>query len=288
MCTSSRLFVRAFCALFILGSAIIAVRGVGPGPVLCSEVNSCGAGFTCCPAQNGPGGEWACCAAPNATCCADMLHCCPQDFPVCGQNGTCTKRPGADLSFAVAAHTAHARHPPPAFTLGRAPPPPPPPPLYPFECTSTRIGCFAEEGRQGDGWPSTQRFLPRRPWSPNATMAWGQPMSVEACARFCHQGMTLVDWVTSPYNVSIAGNRLCGCSVGVPAVDDKTGLPKRVDDALCSASCPAGGDHTCGDENQTVVTAYAFSCHPVQGKQTRAPHTSHPHCIISLITICPF
>ena len=35
--------------------------------------------------------------------------------------------------------------------LGRAPPPPPPPPLYPFDCTATRIGCFAEVGRS-DGW----------------------------------------------------------------------------------------------------------------------------------------
>ena len=234
---------------------------IGPGPIVCDVINSCGAGQTCCPTPHARAGEWGCCGAPNATCCADLLHCCPQDFPVCGA-GTCTKSDAAGAAAVPWVRRRTYEETAAAARLGSAPPPPPPPALYPFECTSTKIGCFAEAGAQGDGWPPTQRLVPRRP-TQNATMPFGEPMSVTACARFCHQGMALVDWTTSPYNVTIAGNHLCGCSVGVPASDPKSGLPKRVDDSLCTSPCPANGTETCGDLNQTVVSAYAFSCSAV-------------------------
>ena len=135
--------------LAILGTTSSAT-GLGPGPVLCDIVNSCGAGATCCARPSSIAGDWGCCAAPNATCCPDMRTCCPQDFPVCG-NGTCERAPGES-----APHSAFAAKSP----LGRAPPPPPPPPLYPFECTTTKIGCFAETPT-GDGWPVIQRTVPR-------------------------------------------------------------------------------------------------------------------------------
>ena len=85
-------------------------------------------------------------------------------------------------------------------------------------------------------------------------------MSVEACARLCHQGLDLANWTPSSYNVLIAGNHLCGCSIGVPATSTTTGLPKRVDDSQCDAPCPADGSATCGNDNQTTVTAYSFEC----------------------------
>ena len=73
--------------------------------------------------------------------------------------------------------------------------------------------------------------------------------------------MDLVTWASSPYTVATAGNHLCGCSTGVPAANATTGLPKRVDDALCNAPCPADATETCGDgANQTAVSAYTFAC----------------------------
>ena len=247
-----------------------AARALGPGPVTCDIAHSCPAGATCCATPKSVAGDWGCCGAPNATCCADMLHCCPQDFPICG-SGTCSKKSGeGSVPWAGELQTAAARQAGvrkaaqlgAELGLGRLPPPPPPPPLYPFECTTAKIGCFAEVGGKADGWPPAQRFLPRRP-VPNAPMAWGAPMSVTACAQFCHQNMTLGAWRTSGYNVTIAGNHLCGCSAGVPASSAKSGLPKRVDDSLCAAPCPANSSETCGSANSTAVSAYAFSCRAV-------------------------
>ena len=242
--------------------------GVGGGPVKCDVVSSCGAGATCCATPHGKAGEWGCCGAPNATCCPDMLHCCPPGFPVCGAAGTCSAVAHSSASAPWIVRTGRPASSDPhhidaalgpqqlGLGLGRAPPPPPPPPLYPFECTATRIGCFAEQGR-ADGWAN--RTIARRNMV-NESMGWGTPMSVTDCARFCYQGMNLVDWTAgaSPFNVTLAGNHLCGCSAGLPPTAN--GLPKRVADSLCDAPCPANSSQNCGDEKQTVATAYSFVC----------------------------
>ena len=234
--------------------------GLGGGPVKCDVVSSCGAGATCCPTTSGQAGEWGCCGAPNATCCPDMLHCCPPGFPVCGA-GTCAAAPGGATVPWLARLSGAAEAQPRddlglGLGLGRPPPPIPPPPLYPFECTATKMGCFAEVGH-ADGWDN--RTVNARN-TPNGPMEWGTAMSVTACARFCYQGMNLVDWSAgaSPFTAALAGNRLCACSTGVPPT--KNGLPKRVDDSLCDAPCPANSTEICGDENQTVASAYAFTC----------------------------
>lgn len=53
----------------------------------CDAVSSCPDDSTCC---KSPTGSWACCATVGATCCSDMIHCCPNNFPVCDiPNGQC-------------------------------------------------------------------------------------------------------------------------------------------------------------------------------------------------------
>ena len=221
---------------------------LGPGPVSCDLVNNCGAGRTCCATPGGDAGNWGCCAAPNATCCGTT--CCPSDFPICGPAGQCAKsKEDTWKQFSPSG-------------LGRAPPPPPPPTLFPYECKIKPIGCYSEfPGRPTtDGWPENQRRSAGR----GNIMPWGAMMSVEQCVLYCHQNMeNYTDGrVVSGWNVTIAGQGLCGCSSGVPAANQTTRLPEKVDDALCNAPCPINGTYggTCGDANQTVVTAYAYEC----------------------------
>uniref|UniRef100_A0A1I7UV94 GRANULINS domain-containing protein n=1 Tax=Caenorhabditis tropicalis TaxID=1561998 RepID=A0A1I7UV94_9PELO len=51
--------------------------------VLCPDRSSkCPDGSTCCMLEQG---TYGCCPVPNAVCCADMLHCCPNGFQCHGQ-----------------------------------------------------------------------------------------------------------------------------------------------------------------------------------------------------------
>lgn len=54
--------------------------------VPCDETHQCPVGHTCCKGQTG---GWKCCPWPNAVCCGDKSHCCPQRMK-CGAK-TCTK-----------------------------------------------------------------------------------------------------------------------------------------------------------------------------------------------------
>ena len=39
---------------------------------------------------------WACCPLPEATCCDDLIHCCPSNLPVCDVTaGRCLNKAGA-------------------------------------------------------------------------------------------------------------------------------------------------------------------------------------------------
>ncbi|KAK5884784.1 hypothetical protein CesoFtcFv8_018570 [Champsocephalus esox] len=53
--------------------------------VKCDETTSCPDGETCC--KTSPT-EWGCCPSPNAVCCSDMRHCCPQGY-TCTNIGDC-------------------------------------------------------------------------------------------------------------------------------------------------------------------------------------------------------
>ena len=49
---------------------------------------SCSASATCCPLSSG---GFACCPEPNAVCCPDHIHCCPQGTKCDVKDRTCLK-----------------------------------------------------------------------------------------------------------------------------------------------------------------------------------------------------
>jgi hypothetical protein len=71
--------------------AWISTARLPPPSVICDATHNCSAGTTCCATVQG---SWGCCKAANATCCADMMHCCPSKFPVCDA-GKCKPPPTA-------------------------------------------------------------------------------------------------------------------------------------------------------------------------------------------------
>ncbi|XP_062936998.1 progranulin isoform X1 [Cynocephalus volans] len=75
-----------------------------PTSVLCPDGRSlCSDGSTCCEL---PSGKYGCCPMPNAICCSDHLHCCPQDT-VCDliQSKCLSKENATDLLTKLPAHT---------------------------------------------------------------------------------------------------------------------------------------------------------------------------------------
>ena len=52
----------------------------------CPDGSSCGNDQTCCKLASG---SYGCCPIPNAVCCSDGYHCCPNDY-ACSTDGTCT------------------------------------------------------------------------------------------------------------------------------------------------------------------------------------------------------
>ncbi|KAM8844812.1 granulin a [Spinachia spinachia] len=60
------------------------------GDLVCDEQSSCPDGETCCRTSLT---TWGCCPAPNAVCCSDMQHCCPEGHS-CTETGGCTENNG--------------------------------------------------------------------------------------------------------------------------------------------------------------------------------------------------
>ena len=56
--------------------------------VVCPDQSECPDGNTCCQLSSG---QWGCCPLPNAVCCSDHLHCCPNGYTCDVSAGTCTK-----------------------------------------------------------------------------------------------------------------------------------------------------------------------------------------------------
>ena len=54
---------------------------------VCADGRSCNASSTCC---QGSSGEFACCSTPNAVCCKDSKHCCPEGFEC--RKDSCVKK----------------------------------------------------------------------------------------------------------------------------------------------------------------------------------------------------
>ncbi|XP_067332061.1 granulin a [Channa argus] len=59
-----------------------------PGTEQCDAVNQCPEGTTCCQLSSG---QWSCCPLPNAVCCPDKEHCCPEGYTCNIASKTCQK-----------------------------------------------------------------------------------------------------------------------------------------------------------------------------------------------------
>ncbi|XP_041029341.1 granulin b isoform X2 [Carcharodon carcharias] len=57
--------------------------------VKCNDTMSCPDGSTCCKQVSG---DWGCCPIPQAVCCADHIHCCPNGYTCDVQQGLCEKQ----------------------------------------------------------------------------------------------------------------------------------------------------------------------------------------------------
>jgi hypothetical protein len=66
-----------------------AVSTISTVNVQCDSNHSCPDNKTCCRLSAGNGTSWGCCPMPNAVCCPDHKHCCPNDY-ACNDDGTCT------------------------------------------------------------------------------------------------------------------------------------------------------------------------------------------------------
>ncbi|XP_015995217.2 progranulin [Rousettus aegyptiacus] len=76
--------------------------------VPCDNVTSCPSSNTCCRLTSG---EWGCCPIPEAVCCSDHQHCCPQGY-TCVAEGKCQRgnKMVAGLEK-MPAHRASLSHP---------------------------------------------------------------------------------------------------------------------------------------------------------------------------------
>ncbi|MEQ2162654.1 hypothetical protein GOODEAATRI_022090 [Goodea atripinnis] len=66
--------------------------------VMCDTQTSCPKDTTCCFMERTH--KWGCCPLPEAVCCTDHEHCCPQGYTCNMQTATCEKK-GYDLQLAV-------------------------------------------------------------------------------------------------------------------------------------------------------------------------------------------
>lgn len=84
--------------------------------VRCDEFSSCPQGNTCCRLLSG---GWGCCPVPEAVCCSDHQHCCPQGY-TCTSEGYCQvgnrtvagleKRPARQASLSKIGDTGCDQH----------------------------------------------------------------------------------------------------------------------------------------------------------------------------------
>ena len=94
-----RVTPRCGLRMALLGARLLALCALSrgalsapPARVRCDAAgHTCDAGTTCCATVQG---SWGCCLGVNASCCSDMVHCCPSAWPVCQTNGKCTKADG--------------------------------------------------------------------------------------------------------------------------------------------------------------------------------------------------
>nr|XP_020461189.1 granulins-like [Monopterus albus] len=61
-------------------------KAAGGNDVNCNDTVACPDGSTCCKTKDG---DWACCPLPEAVCCEDFIHCCPNGQKCNLAAGTC-------------------------------------------------------------------------------------------------------------------------------------------------------------------------------------------------------
>ena len=79
---------------FIFSLTIITLLGVSYS-VLCPDQSECPSSTTCCQISS----AYGCCPYPDAVCCADKIHCCPNGYKCDVQAGRCTSGSNTFLSF---------------------------------------------------------------------------------------------------------------------------------------------------------------------------------------------
>ena len=83
---------NVYFALLILGLISLALSGVESSPYLqsvdCHDGSLCSDGQSCCILASGRSG---CCPLPNAVCCSDREHCCPNGYTCDVSAGECIK-----------------------------------------------------------------------------------------------------------------------------------------------------------------------------------------------------
>lgn len=75
--TTARIWVCALITFAAAGNAF-----VRSSSIYCGDERYCDSDQTCCKSKDA-GTHYFCCEARGATCCSDMLSCCPPEFPVC-------------------------------------------------------------------------------------------------------------------------------------------------------------------------------------------------------------
>ena len=73
--------------------------------VVCPDSRECPDGDTCCLVSSD---EYGCCPQPNAVCCSDHTHCCPEGYQCDVDSGTCTKGTTAEI-FSLIKHVKNVK-----------------------------------------------------------------------------------------------------------------------------------------------------------------------------------
>ena len=71
------------------------------GDIKCPDGGKCPNGDTCCLTATG---DYGCCPDPNAVCCSDEKHCCPQGYQCDVSSGSCIKGTTVEAFFSFDTH----------------------------------------------------------------------------------------------------------------------------------------------------------------------------------------
>ena len=76
------------------------------GDIKCPDGGECPKGDTCCPTT---AGAYGCCPDPNAVCCSDGKHCCPEGYQCDVSSDTCIKGTTVEAFFSLDKHVKNVK-----------------------------------------------------------------------------------------------------------------------------------------------------------------------------------